>query len=83
MAADVVAGSKLAILGCVPPIVDDCHTNSLCKGSLIEGAWSKLFADYKPKYFSRLTKSAKSTYFRKKLPININFMSLWSAENLV
>ena len=27
--------------------------------------WSKVFADYKPIYFSRLNKSAKSTYFRK------------------
>ena len=29
------------------------------------GACSNFFADYKPKYFSRHDKSAKSTYFRK------------------
>ena len=28
------------------------------------GAGSKNFAEYKPKYFSRRDKSAKSTYFR-------------------
>ena len=31
----------------------------------MEEAWSKLLADYKPKYFSRLIKTTKNTYFRK------------------
>ena len=36
--------------------------SKLGKGSPAEGAWSNLFVDYKPSYFSRLI---KSTYFRK------------------
>ena len=55
--------SKLAILSCEPARYE--VTNSLGKGSLMEGAWSKSFADYNPKYFSRRNMNAKSTYFRK------------------
>ena len=50
------------MLGCEPAIVNVRSPNSPGKGSLMEGAWSNHFADYKPKYFSRLIKSAKSTY---------------------
>ena len=34
--------------------------SKLGKGSPIEGAWSKLFVDYKPSYFSKLIKSTKA-----------------------
>ena len=40
----------------------------LAAGGSWEGSWevSNYFAKYKPKYFTRCDKSAKSMYFRKK-----------------
>ena len=52
--------SKLAILECACNYLGT-GLKSLGKGSF--GAWSKSFADYKTKYFGRLNKSSKSTYF--------------------
>ena len=60
MAAGVVAG---IVSLKEPAIVYVWSLKCLGKGSFC-GAWSKRFANYKPKYFSRRNKSTKSTYFR-------------------
>ena len=40
------------------------------------GAWTKSFANYEPKYLSRHKRVPNSNTSGKKLPIDINFISI-------